>query len=81
MLVGAILVVAGPTVTLPLLAFVRPAREVRALLTWEGVLIDPFGAVLGVLVCRGPLGGPAGRCGAPRRCSPAWPSARASSPA
>src|SRR5262249_50169897 len=35
---GAILVVSGPTVVLPLLAFIRPARQVRSALTWEGVL-------------------------------------------
>ena len=50
LLIGAILVVSGPTVVLPLLAFVRPQREVRSLLTWEGVLVDPVGALLGVLV-------------------------------
>ena len=50
LLIGAILVVSGPTVVLPLLAFVRPARNVRSLLMWEGVLIDPVGAILGVLV-------------------------------
>jgi NhaP-type Na+/H+ or K+/H+ antiporter len=50
LLIGAVLVVSGPTVVLPLLAFVRPAHEVRSLLTWEGVLVDPVGAILGVLV-------------------------------
>jgi NhaP-type Na+/H+ or K+/H+ antiporter len=50
LLIGAILVVSGPTVVLPLLAFVRPTHEVRSLLTWEGVLVDPVGALLGVLV-------------------------------
>ncbi len=45
---GAILVVSGPTVVLPLLAFVRPADRVRSVLKWEGTLIDPIGAVLGV---------------------------------
>src|SRR3954452_11423630 len=50
LLIGAVLVVSGPTVVLPLLAFVRPARDVRALLTWEGVLVDPVGALLGVVV-------------------------------
>jgi NhaP-type Na+/H+ or K+/H+ antiporter len=50
LLIGAILVVSGPTVVLPLLAFVRPQHEVRSLLTWEGVLVDPLGALLGVLV-------------------------------
>jgi NhaP-type Na+/H+ or K+/H+ antiporter len=50
LLIGAILVVSGPTVVLPLLSFVRPVPKVRALLTWEGVLVDPVGALLGVLV-------------------------------
>jgi NhaP-type Na+/H+ or K+/H+ antiporter len=35
-LVAAILVVSGPTVVLPLLAFIRPTGQVRALLKWEG---------------------------------------------
>src|SRR4051794_20582951 len=50
LLIGAVLVVSGPTVVLPLLAFVRPAHGVRTLLMWEGVLVDPVGALLGVLV-------------------------------
>jgi NhaP-type Na+/H+ or K+/H+ antiporter len=49
-LVGAILVVSGPTVVLPLLAFIRPTRDVRSVLKWEGTLVDPIGALLGVLV-------------------------------
>src|SRR5512132_454033 len=48
--IGAILVVSGPTVVLPLLAFIRPARAVRSALKWEGVLVDPVGALLGVIV-------------------------------
>jgi NhaP-type Na+/H+ or K+/H+ antiporter len=58
---GAILVVSGPTVVLPLLAFVRPSERVRSVLKWEGTLIDPIGALLGVLafdaVLRGAAGG------------------------
>jgi NhaP-type Na+/H+ or K+/H+ antiporter len=50
LLIGAIVVVSGPTVVLPLLAFIRPTRDVRSLLKWEGVLIDPLGALLGVIV-------------------------------
>ena len=49
-LVGAILVVSGPTVVLPLLAFIRPTGSTRALLKWEGTLVDPIGALLGVVV-------------------------------
>jgi NhaP-type Na+/H+ or K+/H+ antiporter len=48
--IGAILVVSGPTVVLPLLAFIRPARAVRSTLKWEGVIVDPVGALLGVFV-------------------------------
>jgi NhaP-type Na+/H+ or K+/H+ antiporter len=50
LLMGAILVVSGPTVVLPLLAFVRPAHTVRTALMWEGVIVDPVGALLGVVV-------------------------------
>jgi NhaP-type Na+/H+ or K+/H+ antiporter len=46
---GAILVVSGPTVVLPLLAFVRPSPATRSVLKWEGTLIDPIGALLGVV--------------------------------
>jgi NhaP-type Na+/H+ or K+/H+ antiporter len=52
-LIGAILVVSGPTVVLPLLTFIRPTGDVRSLLKWEGVLVDPIGAILGVLVFLG----------------------------
>ncbi len=49
LVLGAILVVSGPTVVLPLLAFVRPSDRVRGVLKWEGTLIDPIGALLGVI--------------------------------
>ena len=65
---GAILVVSGPTVVLPLLSFVRPAKTLRSVLTWEGVLVDPVGALLGVVVFHAVLssatGGDAWRPGA-----------------
>ena len=48
-LVGAILIVSGPTVVLPMLEFIRPVRSARALLKWEGILIDPVGAILAVV--------------------------------
>lgn len=50
LLVGAILVVTGPTVILPLLRQVRPVPRVGAVLRWEGIVNDPIGAVLAVLV-------------------------------
>lgn len=41
---GAVLVVTGPTVVGPLLRFVRPAGPTGPILRAEGVLIDPIGA-------------------------------------
>lgn len=49
-LVGAILVVSGPTVIGPLLLHVRPNDRLSATLKWEGILIDPIGALLALLV-------------------------------
>jgi NhaP-type Na+/H+ or K+/H+ antiporter len=49
-LLGAILIVTGPTVVGPLLRQVRPRGRTGAILKWEGILIDPIGAVLTVLV-------------------------------
>lgn len=49
-LLGAILVVTGPTVIIPLLRQARPTRRVSSILKWEGILIDPIGATLAVLV-------------------------------
>ena len=49
-LLGAILVVTGPTVILPLLRHVRPSGRVGNILKWEGIVIDPVGAALSVLV-------------------------------
>jgi NhaP-type Na+/H+ or K+/H+ antiporter len=57
---GAILVVSGPTVVLPLLAFIRPSDRVRAVLKWEGTLIDPLGALLGVIALHAVLQGAIG---------------------
>ena len=50
LLLGAILVVTGPTVIVPLLRQMRPSPQVGNTLKWEGILIDPVGAVLAVLV-------------------------------
>ena len=49
-LVGAILIVTGPTVVGPLLRQIRPKGRTGAILKWEGILIDPVGAVIAVLV-------------------------------
>lgn len=49
-LFGAIMVVTGPTVIGPMLRAVRPNEKVSNLLRWEGVVIDPLGAVLALIV-------------------------------
>lgn len=49
-LFGAVLSVTGPTVIGPLLRQVRPRGQVGPILQWEGILIDPVGAMLAVLV-------------------------------
>ena len=49
-LIGAILVVTGPTVIGPLLRHIQPKRRVGSIAKWEGIVIDPVGAVLAVLV-------------------------------
>jgi len=48
-MLGAVLVVTGPTVVGPLLRFVRPAGTVGPILRAEGVLIDPIGATAALL--------------------------------
>ena len=73
LVLGAILVVSGPTVVLPLLAYARPAPRIRSLVTWEGVLVDPVGALLGVVVFHAVLASDA--AGSRARCSRASPSA------
>ncbi|MCB9871095.1 MAG: cation:proton antiporter [Planctomycetes bacterium] len=47
---GAILVVTGPTVILPLLRGARIAARPAALLRWEGIVNDPLGALLALFV-------------------------------
>jgi len=49
-LLGAILVVTGPTVVGPLLRHIRPVGTAGPILRWEGIVIDPIGALLAVLV-------------------------------
>jgi NhaP-type Na+/H+ or K+/H+ antiporter len=43
-LLGAILVVTGPTVIGPILRHLRLRGKVGSLLKWEGIIIDPVGA-------------------------------------
>lgn len=50
LLFGAIMVVTGPTVVVPMLRTVRPNIRISNILRWEGIVIDPLGAILAVLV-------------------------------
>ncbi len=50
LMLGAILVVSGPTVVGPLLLFIRPTERLQRVLSWEGSLIDPVGGILGAVV-------------------------------
>jgi CPA1 family monovalent cation:H+ antiporter len=49
-LFGGIVTVSGPTVIMPLLRTIRPTRAVSSVLRWEGILVDPLGAILAVIV-------------------------------
>ncbi len=49
-LLGAILVVTGPTVVAPLLRVIKPTRKISSILKWEGIVVDPIGAILALLV-------------------------------
>lgn len=49
-LAGAIYTVTGPTVIGPLLRHIRPHRRPAAVARWEGIVVDPIGATLAVLV-------------------------------
>jgi NhaP-type Na+/H+ or K+/H+ antiporter len=49
-LFGALIIVSGPTVVLPILRNTRPNERINNVLKWEGILIDPLGALIAVLV-------------------------------
>jgi NhaP-type Na+/H+ or K+/H+ antiporter len=50
LLLGSMLIVTGPTVVGPMLRHIRPTGKVSSIARWEGIVIDPIGAVLAVLV-------------------------------
>ncbi|MEH5143185.1 sodium:proton antiporter [Enterobacter cloacae] len=49
-LIGAVTVVTGPTVIAPLMRVVRPNAAINQILRWEGIVIDPVGAIFTLLV-------------------------------
>ena len=50
LLFGALASVTGPTVIIPILRTVRPTRSLANILRWEGILIDPLGALAAVVI-------------------------------
>ncbi|MEX0755874.1 MAG: cation:proton antiporter [Actinomycetota bacterium] len=59
-LIGAVLVVSGPTVVGPILRLARPRDPSRSILSWEGITIDPIGATLGIVMLDVALAGDPG---------------------
>ncbi|MCW8386481.1 cation:proton antiporter [Fluoribacter dumoffii] len=49
-LFASLMTVTGPTVIRPMLRILRPNANISKVLQWEGILIDPIGAILAVLV-------------------------------
>jgi NhaP-type Na+/H+ or K+/H+ antiporter len=49
-LFSALITVTGPTVIMPMIRTIRPSDKVANILRWEGIVIDPIGALLAVLV-------------------------------
>lgn len=50
LLFGALTCVTGPTVIVPMLRSVRPNAAIANVLRWEGIIVDPIGALFAVLV-------------------------------
>lgn len=50
LLYGALGCVTGPTVILPMLRTLRPNARIASTLRWEGIVIDPLGALFAVLI-------------------------------
>lgn len=49
-LFSALIIVTGPTVISPILRNLSIKKDIAAILKWEGILIDPIGALVAVLV-------------------------------
>ena len=49
-LFAALIIVTGPTVITPILRNIPLKKDISAVLKWEGILIDPIGAVAAVLM-------------------------------
>lgn len=49
-LFSSLIIVTGPTVITPILRNIPLKKDVSAILKWEGILIDPIGALVAVLI-------------------------------
>ena len=50
LLFAALIIVTGPTVITPILRNIPLKKDISSILKWEGILIDPIGALFAVLV-------------------------------
>ena len=57
LLLGALLVITGPTVIGPMLRQIRPRGRISHIVKWEGILNDPVGAILAVILLEAILHG------------------------
>ncbi len=55
LLESAILIVTGPTVIIPMLSDLNVKEPIRSVLRWEGIIIDPLGVMVAVLIYQGLL--------------------------
>ena len=60
-LLGALMSVTGPTVIAPMLRSMQTSPRIASILRWEGILIDPIGALLAVSVNEAIITDPNGR--------------------
>ena len=56
-ILGSILVVTGPTVIAPLIRHIKPSRKVSSIVKWEGIVVDPIGAIMAVLMFQAAIAG------------------------
>jgi len=60
LLFGSLIIVTGPTVIVPILRNVKPNFNITTILKWEGILIDPIGALIAILTYEFIISGTAG---------------------
>jgi NhaP-type Na+/H+ or K+/H+ antiporter len=52
-MLGAFLIVSGPTVVTPIMRAARPGKKLTSILEFEGTTVDPIGAIIAVVVFNG----------------------------